>query len=59
MEFIKSLNVSRSQMLRLVGNGLKFCKQRRKHSFSTSKFEIAEDKVQVYRTISRSNLKCF
>ena len=41
-----------AQMLRLVGSGLKFCQQRLKYgchnSFSTSKFEMAENKVQVY-----------
>ena len=45
-----------AQMLRLVGSGLKFCKQRLKYgchnSFSTSKFEMSENKVQMYKTTS-------
>ena len=40
-------------MLRLAGSGLNFCKQRLKHgchnSFLTSKFEMAETKVKVYK----------
>ena len=40
-----------AQMLRLVGSGLKFCKQRLKYgrhnSFFTSKFELAENRVQA------------
>ena len=43
-----------AQMLRLVESGLKFCKQRLKYgrhnSFSTSKFEMAEIKVEMYKT---------
>ena len=42
-----------AQMLRLVESGLKFCKQRLKYgrhnSFFTSKFEMAENRVQVYK----------
>ena len=45
-----------AQMLRLVGSGFKFCKQKLKYgfhnSFFTSKFEMAENKVQVYKTTS-------
>ena len=45
-----------AQMLRLVGSGLKFCKQRLKYgshnSFSTSKLEMSENKVQMYKTNS-------
>ena len=45
-----------AQMLRFVDSGLKFCKQRLKYdfhnSFSTLKFEMAENKVQVYKTTS-------
>ena len=45
-----------AQMLRLVGSVLKFCKQRLKYgghnSFSTSKFELAENKVQIYKITS-------
>ena len=45
-----------AQMQRLVGSGLKFCKQRLKYgchnSFSTSNFEMAENKVQVYTITS-------
>ena len=44
-----------AQMLRLVESGLKVCKQRLKYgrhnSFFTSKFEMAENWVQVYKTI--------
>ena len=40
-----------AQMLRLGGGGPKFCKQRLKYgchnSVSTSKFKMAENKVQV------------
>ena len=43
-----------AQMLRLLDSGLKFCKQRLKYgrhkSFSTSKFEISENKVKMYKT---------
>ena len=43
-----------AQMLRLVESGLKICKQRLKYdrhnSFFTSKFEMAENRVQVYKT---------
>ena len=43
-----------AQMLRLVESGLKFCKQRLKYgrhnSFFTSNFEMAENRVQVYKT---------
>ena len=43
------------QMLRLVRSGLKFCKPRLKYdrhykSFSTSEFEMAENKAQLYKT---------
>ena len=45
-----------AQRLRLVGSGLKFCKQRLKYgchsSFSTSKFEKDENKVKVYKPTS-------
>ena len=45
-----------AQMLRLVGGGLKCSKQRLKYgrhnSFSTSKFEMSENKVQMYKTTS-------
>ena len=43
-----------AQILRLVESGLKFCKQRLKYghhnSFSTSKFEMSENKVEMYKT---------
>ena len=43
-----------AQILRLVESGLKFCKQRLKYgrhnSFFISKFEMAENRVQVYKT---------
>ena len=64
MDFIKGLTVSAlaeplAQMLRLVESGLKFCKQRLKYgchnSFFTSKFEMAENRVQVYKTTPRSS----
>ena len=45
-----------AQMLRLVGSGLKFHEQMLKYgchnSYSTSKFEMPENKVQVYKTTS-------
>ena len=45
-----------AQILRLVDSGLKFCKQRLKYDchnlFSTSKLEMGENKVQVYKTTS-------
>ena len=60
MDFTKGLSLSfdelLAQVLRLVESGLKFCKQRLKYGrhnyFSTSKFEMAENKVQVYKTTS-------
>ena len=56
MVSISALAEPLAQMLRLVGSGLKLCKQRLKYgchnSFSTSKFEVAENKVQVYKTIA-------
>ena len=43
-----------AQMLRLVESGLKFCKQRLKYgrhnSFSTLKFEMSENKVEIHKT---------
>ena len=50
VDFTKGLQLASAeplaQMLRPVGSGLKFCKQRLKYgchnSFSTSKFEMAE-----------------
>ena len=43
-----------AQMLRRVGSGLTFCKQRfrygHQNSFSTSKFEMVENKVQPHKT---------
>ena len=43
-----------AQMLRLIQYRLKFCKKRLKYgrhnSFFTSKFEMAEDRVEVYKT---------
>ena len=43
-----------AQILRLAESGLKFCKQRLKYgrhnSFFTSKFEMAENRLQVYKT---------
>ena len=48
-----------AQMLSLVESGLKFCKQRLKYgrhnSILTSKFEMAENRVQVYKTTPRSS----
>ena len=61
MDFTKGLSLGfwpLAQMLRLVESGLKFCKQRLKNkyglhnSFFTSKFEMAGNKVQVYKTTS-------
>ena len=52
-----------AQMLSLVESGLKFCKQRLKYgrhnSIFTSKFEMAENRVQVYKTTPRSSLWVF
>ena len=52
-----------AQMLSLVESGLNFCKQRLKYgrhnSFFTSKFEMAENRVQVYKTTPRSSLWVF
>ena len=43
-----------AQMLRLVESGLKFCKQRLKYGrhncFSTLKFEMSENKVEMHKT---------
>ena len=48
-----------AQILRLVGSGLKFCKKRLKYvhhkSVSTSKLEMSENKVQMYKTFSLQN----
>ena len=42
-----------AQMRRLVGSRLKFCKQRLNYEchnlFSTLKFEMAENKIQIYK----------
>ena len=50
-------------MFRLVESGLKFCKQRLKYgrhnSFFTSRFEMAENRVQVYKTTPSSSLWVF
>ena len=43
---MSALAESLAQMQRLVGSGLKFCKQRLKngrHNFFNSKFEVAEN----------------
>ena len=48
-----------AQMLRLVGSGLKFCRQRLKYGSYNSKFEIAENEVQVCKTTSGSSLLVF
>ena len=53
MVSVSALAEPLAPMLTLVGSGLKFCKQRLKYgcynSFSTSKFEMSENKVQMYK----------
>ena len=52
-----------AEMLRQVGSGLKFCKHRLKYgchnSFSTLKFEMAANMVEVYKTTFSSSLSVF
>ena len=56
MVSVTALAESLSQMLSLLGSGLKFCKQRFKNGchnfFTTSKFEMDKNKVQLYKPTS-------
>ena len=60
---VSALDEPLAQMLRLVESGLKFCKQRLKYgrhnSIFISKFEMAENKIQVDKTTSWSSLWVF
>ena len=55
MVSVSALAESLAQMLRLVGSELNFYKQRLRYSFhnffSTSKFQVVENEVHIYKTL--------
>ena len=60
---VSALLESLAQIPRLVDSELKFCKQSLKYgrhnSFYTFKFEMSENKVQMYKPTSSSSLWMF